>query len=65
RTDQEQVREARLIERERSRKVHQRARQRYQGMTKSELSELLESRDLPKTGSHDELVDRLVVADAT
>ncbi|MGN6793505.1 MAG: hypothetical protein ACTHJW_14065, partial [Streptosporangiaceae bacterium] len=47
RTDQEQVREARLIERERSRKVHQRARQRYQGMTKSELSELLESRDLP------------------
>ena len=65
RADQEQVRQARLVEGERSRKVHQRARQRYQGMTKSELSDLLEKRDLPKTGSHDELVDRLIEADAT
>lgn len=65
RADQEQVREARVIERERSRKVHQRARQRYEGMTKSELSDLLETRDLPKTGSHDELVDRLIEADVT
>jgi SAP domain len=64
RADQERAREARLTERERSRQVHQRARQRYQGMTKSELSDLLNKRDLPKTGSHDELVDRLVKADA-
>jgi hypothetical protein len=64
RSDQERAREARLIERDRSRQVHQRARQRYQGMTKSELSHLLEKRDLPKTGSRDELVDRLAEADA-
>lgn len=65
RADQETAREARQIERERSRQVNQRARQRYQDMTKSELSALLEKRDLPKTGSHDELVDRLVEADAS
>ena len=64
RTDQERAREARLIERDRSRQVHQRARQRYQDMTKSELSGLLEKRNLPKTGSRDELVDRLAEADA-
>jgi hypothetical protein len=33
-------------------------------MTKSELSDLLEKRNLPKTGSRDELVDRLAEADA-
>jgi hypothetical protein len=33
-------------------------------MTKSELSELLEDRDLPKTGTHGELVDRLLEADS-
>lgn len=65
RADQERAREARRVESERGRQVHQRARQRYQGMTKSELSELLEKRDLPKTGSHNELVDRLVEADAS
>jgi hypothetical protein len=64
RADQERAREARLTERDRSRQVHQRTRQRYQGMTKSELSDLLEKRDLPKTGSDDELVDRLTKADA-
>lgn len=65
RTDKERARDARVIERERNRQVNQRARQRYQGMTKSELSVLLERRGLPKTGSHDELVDRLLEADAS
>lgn len=64
RADQDRAHEARLIERERSRQVHQRARERYQGMTKSELGDLLQQRDLPRTGSHAELVDRLVEADA-
>lgn len=64
RVDQERAREARVIERERNRQVNQRARQRYQGMTKSELSDLLGRRNLPKTGSHDELVDRLAEADS-
>jgi hypothetical protein len=54
-----------VTERDRSRQVHQRARQRYEGMTKSELSGLLEKRGLPKTGSHDELVGRLAEADAS
>lgn len=64
RADQERARETRITERERRRQLNQRARQRYQGMTKSELSDLLERRDLPKTGSRDELLDRLVEADA-
>lgn len=64
RSDEDRAREARLIERDRSRHVHQRARERYQGMTKSELSDLLEKRDLPKTGNRDELIDRLAEADA-
>ena len=63
-SDQDRAREARVIERDRSRQVHQRARERYQGMTKSELSDLLEKRDLPKTGNRDELIDRLAEADA-
>jgi hypothetical protein len=64
RSDQERAREARSIERDRKKQAHQRARQRYQAMTKSELSALLEKRNLPKTGTHDELVDRLAEADA-
>jgi hypothetical protein len=64
RANQERAREARSIERTRSRQLHQRARQRYQGMTKSELSDLLGKRNLPKSGNHDELVDRLAEADA-
>src|SRR5215472_5927167 len=64
RADQERARQARLAERDRGRQVHQRARQRYRGMTKSELSDLLDKRDLPKSGSHDELADRLAEADA-
>jgi SAP domain len=64
RTDQERTREARSTERTRSRQLHHRARERYQDMTKSELSELLEKRNLPKSGNHDELVARLAEADA-
>jgi hypothetical protein len=64
RSGEERAREARLMERDRRRQAHERARQRYQGMTKSELSELLGDRKLPKTGSRDELVDRLAEADA-
>ena len=39
------------------------ARERYEGLTKAELSDLLEQRRLPKTGTADELVQRLVEAD--
>ena len=34
---------------------HDKARQRYDGLTKAELSDLLDKRDLPKTGNVDEL----------
>jgi hypothetical protein len=39
------------------------ARARYQDLTKAELTELLGQRDLPRNGTVDELVDRLVDAD--
>ena len=58
------AREARKIEREQARRAHDKARERYEGMTKAELSDLLEKRDLPKTGTVDELVERLVEADS-
>jgi hypothetical protein len=39
------------------------ARARYQKLTKAELTDLLGQRDLPRNGTVDELVDRLVDAD--
>ena len=53
------ARQARQAGREHARQ----ARQRYQGLPKAELSELLAKRDLPKTGNIDELIERLVEAD--
>jgi hypothetical protein len=47
-----------------ARRAHQRARQRYEGLTKAQLSDLLAKRDLPKTGNIDELIERLVEADS-
>jgi hypothetical protein len=60
---EELAREARRIERQNAREAHEKARARYQGMTKAELSDLLARRDLPKTGNVDDLVERLVEAD--
>jgi hypothetical protein len=51
-------------EREQARHAHDKARERYEGLTKAELSDLLGQRDLPKTGNVDELVERLVEADS-
>jgi flavin-dependent dehydrogenase len=39
------------------------ARARYQDLTKAELADLLGQRDLPRNGTVEELVDRLVDAD--
>jgi SAP domain len=58
------AREARKVEREQARRAHDKARERYEGLTKAELSDLLDKRDLPKTGTVDELVERLVEADS-
>jgi hypothetical protein len=39
------------------------ARERYEGLTKAELSDLLAQRDLPRSGNVEELIERLVEAD--
>jgi SAP domain len=62
-TQEELAREARRLEREQARKARQRARERYEGQTKDQLREKLAQRDLPKTGTADELIERLVEAD--
>jgi SAP domain len=61
---QEMVRAARKAERDQARHAHDVARARYESLTKAELSDLLAQRDLPKTGTVDELVERLVEADS-
>ena len=60
----EQAGKAEQAAREQARRAHEEARQRYEGLTKAELSDLLDKRNLPKTGTVDELVERLVEADS-
>ena len=60
---QEVAREARKLEQARARQAHQQARERYEGLTKAELSKQLAERDLPRTGTLNELIERLVEAD--
>ena len=62
--EKELAREARKADREQARHAHDMARERYEGLTKAELSDLLDQRHLPKTGNVDELVERLVEADS-
>jgi flagellar biosynthesis GTPase FlhF len=62
--EKELARQGRQAEREHARRAHQRARARYEGLPKAELSDLLAKRDLPKTGNIDELIERLVEADS-
>ena len=54
----------RQAEREQARRAHNRARERYEGLTKAELSDQLARRELPKTGNVDDLIERLVEADS-
>jgi hypothetical protein len=62
--ERELAREARKAERDQARQAHQKARERYEGKSKAELSDLLDRRDLPKTRTVDELIERLVEADS-
>ena len=62
--EQARARAARKAEREQARQAHDQARERYQGQTKAELSDQLAARDLPKTGTVDELTERLIEADS-
>ena len=63
----EQANEIERAQRAEARRVKKAARdaaaERYQEMTKVELSEQLAARDLPKTGNVDELRERLIDAD--
>jgi hypothetical protein len=58
------VRQARKAERDQAKQAHEKARERYEDLTKAELSDLAGKRDLPKTGTNDELIERLVEADS-
>ncbi len=62
--EKEQARLARKAEREAAKQEHEQAREQYEGKTKAELADLLADRSLPKTGTVDELIERLVSADA-
>ena len=63
-TEKERAREARFAERRQARQAHDKARERYEGFTKAELSDQLAERQLPKSGNIDELIERLVEADS-
>ena len=63
RATHELAREARRVEREQGRKAQAMARERYEGLTKAELSDLLAQRGLPMSGNVEELIERLVEAD--
>ncbi len=62
--EKERAREARFAQRQQARQAHDKARERYEGLTKAELSDQLAGRRLPKSGNVDELIERLVEADS-
>jgi len=62
--EKERAREARFAARRQARQAHDKARERYEGFTKAELSDQLTKRQLPKSGNVDHLIERLVKADS-
>ena len=54
---------ARAAERAEAKRAKERAREPYEGLTKAELADQLAERDLPKSGTVEELIERLVDAD--
>jgi hypothetical protein len=61
--ERQQARDAAKAERQARKEAHDKAREPYVALTKAELVELAAKRDLPKTGTLGELVERLVEAD--
>src|SRR6202142_4235000 len=61
--EEELAREARRVERLHARQAHQKAKERYEGLTKAELSDRLAQRGLPKSGNGDDPIARQVSAD--
>jgi hypothetical protein len=60
----EQDRQVKAAERAAAKQAKEQAREPYEGLTKAELSDLLAERELPKTGTVEELIERLVSADS-
>jgi hypothetical protein len=60
----EQARLARQAERAQAKAEHAKAREPYEDLSKAELSDQLAERGLPKSGTIDELIERLVSADS-
>src|SRR6478736_4811552 len=60
----EQEKQAKAAERAAAKHAKEQARQPYEGLTKAELSDILAERDLPKSGTVEELIERLVSADS-
>jgi coenzyme F420-reducing hydrogenase alpha subunit len=56
--------QAKAAERAAARRADKEAREQYEGLTKAELSDLLAERELPKSGTVEELIERLVSADS-
>jgi hypothetical protein len=62
--EKERARRARQAERAAAKAAHQEAREPYEELTKAELSDQLAERGLPKSGTVQELIERLVTADS-
>jgi hypothetical protein len=62
--EREMARKARAAECEQARLAHEKAREPYEGLSKAKLSDKLTERDLPKTGTVEELIERLASADS-
>ena len=60
----EAERETKRAERAAAKQAREQARARYEGLSKAELSDQLTERGLPKTGTVEELIERLVAADS-
>jgi hypothetical protein len=60
----EQEKQAKAAERAEAKQAKEQAREPYEGLTKAELSDLLAERELPKSGTVEELIERLVSADS-
>ena len=55
---------AKQAERAAAKEAHAKAREPYEELTKAELADQLAERGLPKSGTVEELIERLVSADS-
>jgi colicin import membrane protein len=60
-----EARRVRAAERAAAKEAEEKAREAYVGLSKAELSDKLVERDLPKSGTVEELINRLVEADTS